>query len=148
MPPTQNTASSAQCPRCGSPWFARQEFRQYADHMYSSTVGGSLTPLSSDPQYAPVCLCGMLFQPKGYNNFRARRLSPDEQSFLDAWKKAQAYQLRQKEAAERTQKQLRAAANPEYLQQLSARVDSAEQLIAQLAAELKGRQLKPRRKRA
>jgi hypothetical protein len=145
MPPTPNAESSAQCPRCGSPWFAKLEFRQYADRMYGSTLGGSLSPLPNDPQYAPVCLCGMLFQPTGYIP-RGRRLSPDQQSFLDSRKKAQEYQQRQNESEERTQKQLRAAANPEYIKQLSARVESAEQLIAQLAAELKGRHLKSRRK--
>jgi hypothetical protein len=145
MPPTQNTESSAQCPRCGSPWFAKLKFQQYADQTYSSTVGGSLSPLTNDPQYARVCLCGMLCQPTGYIP-RGHRLTPDEQSFLDSRKKAQEYQQRQNEAEERTQKQLRAAANPEYIKQLSARVESAEQLIAQLAAELQGRHLKSRRK--
>ena len=111
--------------------------------MYSSTLGGSLSPLPNDPQYAPVCLCGILFQPAGYHPRRSR-LSPDQQSFLDAWKRAQEYQLRQNEAGERIEEQLRAAANPEYLKQLAARVESADQLIAHLAAELKGRHLKPR----
>jgi hypothetical protein len=68
MPLTPNAASSVQCPRCGSLWFARHQFRQYADQFYSSVVGGSLSPLSNDPQYAPVCLCGMLLQPKGYTH--------------------------------------------------------------------------------
>lgn len=146
MPPTQNTASSAQCPRCGSPWSAKQEFRQYADHMYSSTVGGSLFSIS-DPQFARVCLCGMLLQPKGYNP-RGRLLSPEERSFLESWKKAREYQLLQSEAAGRTQKRLRAAAaDPEYSKQLVARIEAAEKLIADLAAELKSRRLKPRRKK-
>ena len=146
MPSTQNIASIAQCPRCGSLWFAEHEFRQYADQMYSSTVGGSLSPLSGNPQYAAVCLCGMLFQPKGYNP-RGRRLSPREQSFLESWKKAQEYQLRQSEAEERIQRRLRAVAvDPKYIRQLSGRVDSVEKLIADLTAELKGRHLKPRRK--
>jgi hypothetical protein len=102
--------------------------------------------LPNDPQYAPVCLCGMLFQPAGYHPGR-RPLSPDQHSFLDAWKRAQEYQLQQIEAEERIEEQLRAAPNPEYLKQLAARVESAEQLINQLAAELKGRQLKSLRKR-
>jgi len=109
MIPTQDSASSAQCPRCGSPWFARQEFRQYADQMSSSTVGGSLSPLPVGPQFAPVCLCGMLLQPKGYNP-RGRLLSPEQRSFLESWEKAREYQLLQSEAEERTQKRLGAAA--------------------------------------
>ena len=146
MIPPQTTG--APCPRCGSPWFAQQEFRQYAD-LYSSRVGGSLSPLSGDPQYALVCLCGMLIQPKGHYPHgyypRGYRLSPEEQSFLDSWKRAQEYQLRQSEAEERTQRHLRAAVNLEHIQQLSARLDSDEKLIDHLAAELKGRHLKPRR---
>jgi hypothetical protein len=109
-------------------------------------VGGALIPFS-DPQYATVCLCGMLFQPPSYNTrIRGRRLTQGEQSFLDSWKRAQEYQLRPGEAQERIQKQLREAASPEYIKQLSERVDDAEGLIGQLAAELKGRHLKSRRK--
>jgi len=88
----------------------------------------------------------MLFQPAGYHPGRCRVLSPDQQSFLDARERAQEYQLRQKEAGERIEEQLRAAPDPQYLKQLAARVESAEQFVAQLAAELKGRQLKPLRK--
>jgi hypothetical protein len=148
MPPTRNTASSAQCPRCGSLWFAQHEFQKYAARMYSSTVGGALSPLSNDPQFAPVCLCGMLFQPKGFGA-RGYRLSPDQQSFRESWERAQEYQHLQSEAEERIQKRLRAAAvDPDYLKQLSARIEAAEKLIADLSAELKGRHLKPRRKTA
>jgi hypothetical protein len=146
MPPTPNAASPVQCPRCGSQWFARQEFRQYAD-LYSSTVGGSLSPLSNDPQYAPVCLCGTLFQPKGYTS-RGHLLTPDELSFLESWKRAQEYQLLQSQVEERTLERLRAAVTPEYIQQLSARLESAEKSIADLSAELKGRHLKPRQNTA
>jgi hypothetical protein len=87
----------------------------------------------------------MLLQPKGYY-YPRKRLSPEEQSFLDSWQRAQEYQLRQSEAEERTQKPLRAAVNLEHIQQLLARLDSDEKLLDQLAAELKGRHLKPRRK--
>jgi hypothetical protein len=145
MIPTQNTASSmAHCPRCGSPWFAQLEFRQYAEKMYSSTVGGSLTALS-DPQSAPVCLCGMLFRPGRYNP-RVHSLSPEQKSFRESWERAQEYLLRQSETEERTQKQLQAAADPEYIKQLSERLDSAEKRIDQSAAEIKGQHLKSRRK--
>jgi hypothetical protein len=40
-----------------------------------------------------------------------------------------------------------AAADPEYSKQLVARIEAAEKLIADLAAELKSRRLKPRRKK-
>jgi hypothetical protein len=143
MIPTQNTASSAQCPRCGSLWFAQHEFRQYADQMYSSTVGGSLSPLSSDPQYAPVCLCGLLFQPT--RSPRARRLTPEQQSFLASCEKAQNYHLLQREAEEQTKKRV-AAVDPEYIEQLSARVEATERITADLSVEISGRHLKPRRK--
>ena len=123
-----------------------QEFLQYADGMSSSTVGGALTPLAVDPKFAPVCLCGMLAQPHGYHP-RWHYLSPEEQSFRESWEKAREYQLLQSEVEERIQKRLQAAAiNPEYLKQLSARLEAAEKLIADLSAELKGRHLKPRRK--
>jgi len=90
--------------------------------------------------YVACCRSRRAYDPRGY------RLSLEEQSFLASWKRAQEYQLRQSEAEECTQKQLRAAVNLEYIQQLSARLDSDEKLIDQLAAELKGRHLKPRRK--
>lgn len=142
----RNTAPIAQCPRCGSQWFVKQEFRQYADQFSSSSPGGSMSHLPSDPQYAPVCLCGTLFQPERFSP-RGRRLSLDRQSFLESWEKAQKYQLLQREAEERMQKRLRAAAvDPEYIKQLSARVEAAEKVVADLSAELKGRHLKPRRK--
>jgi len=144
MIPTKNTISSAQCPRCGSLWFAQHEFRQYADQMYSSTVGGSLIALS-DPQSAPVCLCGVLFQPKYYNS-RLYPPSSEQKSFFDSWKRAQEYLQRQSETEEHTQKQLRVAADLEYIKQLSERMDSTEKLIEQMAAEIKGRHLKSRRK--
>jgi hypothetical protein len=138
------TASSGQCPRCGSQWFAEHEFRQCADQVYSSSVGGSIVFIS-DPQaqVAEVCLCGMLFQPKRFP--RGRYLQPDKQSFLDSWERAHKYQLLQSEAEERVQKRLRAAVSPEYIEQLSARVEAAEKIIAHLSAELKGRHLKPQR---
>jgi hypothetical protein len=87
----------------------------------------------------------MLIPPKSYYP-RGYQVPPEEQSFLDSCKRAQEYQLRQSEAEERTQKQLRAVVNLENIQQLLARLDSDEKLIDQLAAELKGRHLKSRRK--
>ena len=144
MPPTPNAASPVQCPRCGSLWFAEHKFGQYADQFYSSAVGGSLSPLPADPpvdpQLASVCLCGLLFPPKRW--FREYRVVPDKRSFRDSWEKAQNYQRLQSQAEERTQERL------QYIQQLSARIQAAETLIADLAAELKGRHLKPRRKKA
>ena len=76
MPPIPTPQTGAQCPRCGSPWFAQQEFRRYAD-LYSSRVGGSLSQLPCDPQYALVCLCGMLIPPKSYypRGYQVRRKS-------------------------------------------------------------------------
>lgn len=146
MPPTPNTDSSIQCPRCGSLWFAKHEFRKYAGETYSSTVGGSLLPLPNGPQDAHVCLCGMLFPPKRW--IQAYRFMPDARSFFESWEKAQKYQRLQSEAEERTRERLREAVKPEYIQQLSARIASAEKIIADLSAELKGRHLKPRRKTA
>ena len=85
----------------------------------------------------------MLLQPKGYNP-RGRLLSPEQRSFLESWEKAREYQLLQSEAEERTQKRLGAAAvDPEYSKQLVARIEAAEKLIVDLAAELKSRHLKP-----
>jgi hypothetical protein len=144
MPLTPNAASSVQCPRCGSHWFAEHTFLQYADQFYSSAVGGSLSPLPADPQLASVCLCGMLFPPKRW--LREYRFMPDKRSFFESWEKAQKYQRLQNEAEERTRERLRGAVNPEYIQQLSARIQAAETLIADLSAELKGRHLKPRRR--
>ena len=60
MPPTPNTTSGVQCPRCGSQWFAEHAFRKYANNFYSSAVGGSMVSIS-DPQVARVCLCGCCF---------------------------------------------------------------------------------------
>jgi hypothetical protein len=106
-----------------------------------------MSALPVAPQYAPVCLCGTLFQPERLGT-RGRWLLPDRKSFLESWERAQEYQLLQREAEERTKRRLRAAAvDPEYIQQLSARVEAAEKLIVDLAVELKGRHLKPRRKK-
>src|SRR5205807_1269891 len=61
MPPIPpNASSSAQCPRCGSQWFAQHEFHRYANQFYSATVGGSMYAISEHPQFARICLCGML----------------------------------------------------------------------------------------
>ena len=143
MSPTQNNAPGSQCPRCGSLGFANHQFQQYLD-TYSSTVGGSLMP-NLDPQFARVCLCGSLFGRRS-NPGAGRRLSTHEQSFLESFDKAQNYQLLQSKAEERIHERLRAAVDPETIEQLSARILSAEKLIADLSAELKGRHLKPRRK--
>lgn len=123
-----------------------QEFLQYADGMSSSTVGGSLTPLAVDPKFAPVCLCGMLAQPQGYHP-RRHQLSSEQQSFRESREKAREYQLLQSEVEERIQKRLQAAINPEYIKQLAARVEAAEKRNSDQAVELKGRHLKPRRKK-
>jgi len=80
-----------------------------------------------------VCLCGVLFQPK--LSPHRRHLRPEEQSFLESWERAQKYQLLQSQAEERTLERLRAAVTPEYIQQLSARLESAEKSIADLSAE-------------
>jgi hypothetical protein len=87
-----------------------------------------------------------LFQAKRYSG--GRRVQPLDQSFLDSWEKAQAYQQLQGEAEERLQKRLSTAIRSEHFDQLAARLEAAEKTVAQLQAELKGRHLKPRRKRS
>jgi hypothetical protein len=51
----------------------------------------------------------------------------------------------QREAEERTKKQA-AAVDPKYIEQLSARVESAEKIVIDLSVEICGRHLKRRRK--
>ena len=145
MPPMTNPASTAQCPCCGSRWFAEHEFRQYANQFYRSTASGSMISIS-DPQMGRVCLCGMLFEPKRYA--RGRQLREEDQSFLESWQRARDYLQRQGEAEDRVEKRLRDGVNTESVQRLAARAEAAEQTIAQLQAEVKGRHLKPRRQRA
>src|SRR5205085_12373105 len=121
------------------------EFHRYANRFYSSTVGGSMYAISEHPQFARICLCGMLFQPKRSGG---RQLKSEDQSFLESWEKAQASQQLQSEAEERLEKRLRAAVRSEDFQQLAVRLEAAEKTVAQLQAELKGRHLKARRKRS
>lgn len=143
MPPNPSNTSTAQCSRCGSEWFAEHEFRKYANDFYSHSVGGAMVT-TSDSQIVRICLCGMLFRPK--RNSKGRPMpTADQISFLESWKRAENHLQRQSEAEERIKVELRAV-NPEYIQQLSARVESAEGSIAQFTAELKGRHLRPRRK--
>ena len=42
MPPNPNPTSTAECPRCGSRWFAREDFRQYANPFYRASFAASM----------------------------------------------------------------------------------------------------------
>ena len=75
----------------------------------------------------------------------SRLISPEKQSFIESCEKAQDYHQLQREAEERTKKRA-AAVDPKYIEQLSARVEAAEKIIADLSVEISGRHLKPRRK--
>jgi len=143
MTTTENDGSSTRCPRCGSEWFVELEFHRYDTHSYSPLMARAL-PLSG-AQVARICVCGMPIQSKVPS--RGRRLTAEEQSFRTSWEKALALLEWQAEAEERICARLREAANADYVQQLAARVESARTTVASLAAEFKGRHLKPRRRR-
>ena len=143
MPSIQNAESPLQCSRCGSQWFAEQEYCQYANQSYQSARRGPMVAMS-DPQVARVCPCGMPFRPK--RTLRGRQLASADQSFLESWEQVQKYLRLQSDAEERIGKRLREVVNAEYVQQLLARVESAEQEVVRLTAELQARHLKPRKK--
>ena len=143
MPSIQNGESPLQCSRCGSQWFAEHEYRQYANQSYQSAISGPMVAMS-DPQLARVCPCGMPFRPK--RALRGRLLASADQSFLESWERVRKYLRLQSDAEERVGKRLREVVNAEFVQQLLARVESAEQEIVRLTAELQARHLKPRKK--
>ena len=143
MPSIQNAESPLQCSRCGSQWFAEQEYCQYANQSYQSARRGPMVAMS-DPQVARVCPCGMPFRPK--RALHGRLLASADQNFLESWERVQKYLWLQSDAEERIGKRLREVVNAESVQQLLARVESAEQEVVRLTAELQARHLKPRRK--
>jgi predicted nucleic acid-binding protein len=85
----------------------------------------------------------MPLKPKPYGG--GREQPAEDKSFLESAQRAQEYLRKLSAAEERIAKQ--EAVHAEFVQQLAARLESAEREVAGLAAELHGRQLKTRRKR-
>lgn len=78
----------AKCPRCGSVWFAETTFRQYSQGLYSSGIGGDLSPISVMQQTIRVCLCGCAYAPNLSGIRGGRQASQEQNSFLQSMEAA------------------------------------------------------------
>ena len=82
------------CERCGSVYFQEAELRQYRGGLYSSGVGGELSPISEMSQPLWICICG-----EPLPDASIRRVGEDARSFHKSVEAAKAHRARQRPEA-------------------------------------------------
>ena len=130
------------CERCGSPWFAECEFRQYAASAYSQLVGGDIRAGGSslDPQRTQVCLCGHPRTPRP-----ASRRDTEGSNFREALKKAQKHIATEAFLEDGFATLARIAATTADLRRLQSRMGHLEGLVTGLTEQVQ--QLRPKRQK-
>lgn len=116
------------CERCGSVYFQEAEFRQYREQLYSSGVGGGVSPVTDLPQGIRICICGEPMPDTGI-----RRMGSDARSFTMCVAAAKAHRARQQPAA-LLQELLAELATKEELAEAQERLGNLEKALQVITA--------------